>query len=646
MISVDNQQLLQKKFPAIYKGLMEWQQASQSRYDFQVKGSKKNDPTLAINRDGKEQFINSAYDPEKEAMRWAEQFEQLEEYDHVFFYGIGLGYHVKAFTDKFPQLSYSMYEPFPEVFELAAQHTSLSPLLRDRCKHLFVEFVENQQILEMLSVFSKGLRDKVLLIHLPSYERLFPEKVNVFLEQFQLAVRGYRSNLHTNLGFQKLWTLNSIQNFKHVLKTPNVLEDIDRQHFQNKPAVIVSAGPSLEDEIERLKQIKANKMAYIFSVGSANKVLIANGIYPDAVLTYDPQMINENVFKEIIEQKLDIPMIYGSSVGYTTVEKYPGRKLHMLTSQDSISANFLKKQDAKPIRIVLDAPSIAVLAIQLMSQLGCNPLILAGQNLSFRNNQFYAKGISYEGRSTELTEKDKRSILYVNDVNGNKVETTSSYISMKKQIEMYIQKFCQRTEVLNTTNGGAHIEGSTFVPLQQIMDERLKENAVDSSWINHTGNQYSIQFLAEKQEDLKREAAAFEEIFKKMTAILSQMEQLAKGTDEVAIKRSFQTLDKHFKKLQKNKFYSMILAPMNRVQFGLAMDKIKEVKFDQDVFNKAETISKEVGRFLWDCRTSHKQFMPFIQNLFATVEQHIHPPVEENEGAIAELTHENERGAL
>ncbi len=73
--------------------------------------------------------------------------------------------------------------------------------------------------------------------------------------------------------------------------------------------------------------------------------MIYHDIYPDAATTYDPGKFNHNVFTKIKEEGIaDIPMIFGSSVGYETIMNYPGNKYHMITSQDTVSAYYLKKQ--------------------------------------------------------------------------------------------------------------------------------------------------------------------------------------------------------------------------------------------------------------------------------------------------------------
>jgi Uncharacterized protein conserved in bacteria len=111
-------------------------------------------------------------------------------------------------------------------------------------------------------------------------------------------VKNQRSALSVNYAFKKRWIINSVNNFKTVLTTPNILTD-NRGQFRDKTAILVSAGPSLDYEIEYLKYIKSNHLAFIFSVGTSINTLIHHGIYPDVMTTYDPTETYRLVFNNI-----------------------------------------------------------------------------------------------------------------------------------------------------------------------------------------------------------------------------------------------------------------------------------------------------------------------------------------------------------
>ncbi len=156
-----------------------------------------------------------------------------------------------------------------------------------------------------------------------------------------------------------------------------------------------------------LKKIRKENSAYIFAVGSAINILIKNDVYPHATLSYDPgntQHLNHDILRE--RDIKTVPLIYGTTVSEKTVNTYPGKKLHLITSQDTTAKYYIEPD---PTQVIHDAPSIAVIALQLILKLGMGPVIFVGQNLAYRDNKWYAEGQrkGYEKLKSESSEKNR-----------------------------------------------------------------------------------------------------------------------------------------------------------------------------------------------------------------------------------------------
>lgn len=606
MILVDNINYLRKYHRLIREQLKIVEEFRDN--DIHVTSSKIGAPTLVIERDGKELYIHSKYDPLKEAEALVEKYvEEINDFQHLFFYGIGLGYHIEAFIKKFPKMNFSIYEPNINILYQYLCNRPMFELPNNRLKHFFVE-TETENVSIFLNRFTENISENVLFIALPSYERIFEENYKVFFEEFQKSLRLKRSGFHTNYSFQKLWIFNSFKNFPKVVKSSNVIYDVPKDTFFNKPAILVAAGPSLEEEIENLKEIKEKGLAYIFSIGSANKVLIANGIYPDAVTSYDPGLNNRLVFEEIRNKNIDsIPLIFGSSVGYSTIEDYPGKLLHMITSQDTVSKNFLRLNNGESVRTIQDAPSIAVLTMQLLAKLKCNPIILVGQNLAYKNNQHYASGISYQNRPTEMTDADQEGVLYTDDVNGKKVKTKIAWIQARKQIEYYISQINKVVTVYNTTKDGAKIEGTSYRELAELMDEELKTTVVNDIWHeNCENNNYDTDYLEEKLKETEKEFERYLKLFKNVVVMLQRLQQLKDTNNVKDIERCIKQLDREYKVFKQNLIFKDYIAPVLRVELDIALKKINNNKFEKNINKKANTIVKELGNILKKCKENYE----------------------------------------
>ncbi|HHY21668.1 MAG TPA: DUF115 domain-containing protein, partial [Bacilli bacterium] len=393
--------------------------------------------------------------------------------------------------------------------------------------------------------------------------------------------------------------------FPEVVQTPNFLQDVDRKYFEGKPALIVAAGPSLNDEIEHIRKIKEQGLAYIFTVGSAINSLVHAGIYPDAAFTYDPTEKNQIVFEKLKEENItEIPLVFGSSVGYETLQNHPSeKKFHMITSQDTISPYYLVSKGSEPIEGVYDAPSIAVVTLQALFRIGCSPIVLVGQNLGYKEDSRYAEGISY---ATKVNEAEKK--LTVESVDGTTIYTNESFLRMKHQLESYIARI-PNGQVINTTKHGAKIEGATFQPLNEVMDSSFKEGTVTDSWLDAKPS-YSHSHVAVKVEEMERATEQFESLLSQLVEGIVRMEQLAETMQAKELIKLFDKFDQAFGRFQQNKFYEVVLKPMVRVQADLTHKKVQSIRFNNDPVAKSAALVQAIGPFLYECQQDAKMIAP------------------------------------
>jgi len=592
----ENKDILQKAYPHVWNRLKLLEDNEQN-FSIHIEETRQGNKTLWTEKDGKKVYIHSKYNPIREAETIVEEYEDIEPNTTVIFYGTGLGYHIDLFLKKHPHVSYYIYEPIPEMLYMYLSYNSLTKLPSLNLKDIILGDDE-----ETIRSFLKNLIDKTsgefIQISLNSHKNIFAEEYNKFVELFKQTLKDKKSSIGTNLAFQERWIINSMKNFKEVLSTPNILLE-KKGAFKGKPAILVAAGPSLNEEIENIRYIKENKLAYIFSVGSAINTLIYHGIYPDAACTYDPTVNNQKVFAKVKESNIkDIPMIFGSSVGYETLIDYPGDKYHMITSQDTVSSYYLKNKDGNPIYIVQDAPSIAVVTLQLLYELGFDPIILVGQNLAYRGKERHSEGVYY---SREVTEEEMARGIWVKDVNGNEVLTNESFNSMRQQMEMYI-KALPSMRVINTTKGGAHIEGTSFMELRKVIDEHLKEQVVEENWLDGNKTQYDKEYLKSQSEKMDR---AYKRAFKLMDEycdILDKIEKLIEKEKFNSAEKMYIELDKALRKIEHNDFFKVFILPMNRVQYKHLADSIDSLNEIKDPFEKGRRIVESFRNFVDLCR--------------------------------------------
>lgn len=611
MILVDNIVFMKQRFPLVWDAYCETE-AGQDGTLVAIQPSRVQDfPTLCVNREGRSLYLHSRYDPQREAQSIVENIN-ADGYEHVIFYGTGLGYHIQAFLNKYPHMSYSIYEPVPEVFNA---YLSLFDLraLPQRGLHEIVVETSPADARAFLERTITRVQKNILFLDLPSYRNIFAAQYEAFLKLFREIVVNRRSSLAVEYTFEKRWVLNSLKNFKYVIETPNIL--VERAgYFKGKPAILVAAGPSLDYEIENLRYIKENNLAYIFSVGSAVNSLLAAGIYPHAQCTYDPGPENQRkVFARITEEKItDIPLIFGSSVGFEVLENYPGNiKLHMITSQDTVSSYLLKLDHEAQLDVVLDSPSIAVVTLQLLYKLGFDPIILVGQNLAYMDNRHYAGGIDY----AEEMEAKREGLIKVKDVEGNDTYTSQGFNQMRLSMEHYIS-LMDGTTVINTTRGGASIAGTVFKYLDKLLaDNFFRERVVEPEWYNIPVTSYDREHLKKRYGRFKKDYEELEPDLKAALEVLNEINDIKEKRSYNQLERSLGRLDKAFKKLRNNQVFKIIIQPMNRVAVEMLAAQIPLIKFEPDPDRKAGKVVDYYSRVVLGSLHDMQLIAPVIAEL-------------------------------
>lgn len=615
MIQVDNIVFMKENFPLVWDAYRE-AEGKQDSFLVEIMPSRQEGcPTLCFHGEERDTFLHSRYNPLREAQTIVNSYEEVEEYEHVIFYGTGLGYHLIEFLERYPHLSFSIYEPVPEVFAVFLAHNELKNLPVRRMHEIMVETSPGDAQAFLHRTIAHKQKN-ILFMDLPSYRTAFSEKSQSFIKLFKEIVSSRRVSLATDFAFEKRWIVNSLLNFKEVLNTPNILVEC-AGWFKDKPAILVSAGPSLDYEIENLRYIKENGLAYIFSVGSAVNSLINAGIHPHAQCTYDPTTGNqEKVFARITEEGItDIPLIFGSSVGYEVLENYPGKtKLHMITSQDTVSSYLLKLDDGTQLDGVMDAPSIAVVTLQLLYKLGFNPIVLVGQNLAFGDNRLYASGIDY-WQGANLDSQAKEGLIKVIDVEGNEIYTNPSFNRMRLNIEYFIRSM-DGTKIINTTRNGANIEGTEFRYLDEMLANNFfNEDIVKSDWYGAPVTDYDKEYLNKRVERLKK---GFKELSSDLRGVLKVLKEINDEKEKRNYKqlgKCWPRLDSAFKRVKNNQFFHTVIQPMNRVTYEMLINQIPVIRFESNPIHKAELVVNLYGRIMHDSLIDVDLIAPIMTSL-------------------------------
>lgn len=144
--------------------------------------------------------------------------------------------------------------------------------------------------------------------------------------------------------------------------------------FAGKPAVCVSTGPSLERNIHLLKDVQDKII--IIAVAQALRPLLAYDIRPDFICTVDFGIVNASHFEGLYDES--IPLVTINKTYAPLLKAYKGPKfISAGTYAEGSTHSVLNEMGELP-----QGGSVAHMVFGLAAVLGCNPIILIGQNLA------------------------------------------------------------------------------------------------------------------------------------------------------------------------------------------------------------------------------------------------------------------------
>ena len=420
-------------------------------------------------KNGKSIFLHSAYDPEKEANALINEIkkETEKDLDLVFIFGIGAGYLINAF--KKLNINIAVIEPSIKFFNLLIDNFKLDKILEDNITF----FIGRDDIEDIEKFISLTNTKKVKFFITRSYATLFNEEALFYQSKVLSIVDKKIININTISRFDKLWAYNIASNVAKISTHYGVNKFFDK--YKNIPAIIVSAGPSLEKNIRKLKEIKNKTL--IIAVDTAMKPLFSHNISPHFIITIDPQKKNSKYFRNVNFK--ESVLIAESSVDKEAIDSFNGA-IYFINSIFPLAKYFMEELGDRGD--ITTGGSVSTAAYDFAIRIGANPIIMVGLDLSFPNYQTHIKGSYHEENFfTEIYKLDSYdSRIYKVLIAGNLREEKNIYnekVWTDSRFDMYknwYEEQCEKNNKIkfyNATEGGIIINGMENIKLEELIEK-------------------------------------------------------------------------------------------------------------------------------------------------------------------------------
>lgn len=439
----------------------------------------------------KQQFY--FYDQEDPMKDVSEQLGQLKLKNAkiAVFLGFGLGYEVSYFAGNMATslgtAKILIIERDLELFKTALHMFNYTPMMGDKNIKLVVGEAEE----DLFPIFAEFFRKDSAVMYLKAMKPMYhTSSLRLHKDYYLKAMKVLRESGLYALHFfgncpedSLIGVENMLDNIKEIVSHPGI--NLLYQKFAGKPAVVVSTGPSLNKNKHLLKGIEDK--ALLIAADASLRIMMDMGVKPHLVTSLERVESTARLLEGFNPDEVEDVYLAACPVVHPMMyELYSGPRIICYRNFDHFRWVGVEKG-------ILDIKqSAGNMAFKLAEALGCNPIILIGQDLAFsRDGKTHASGTVY-GENQET-----QNILEVMGNDGMPIKTDFMWNEFRKAYEIDVAGFSGRC--VNSTEGGAYIKGTEIMTFQQAIDLFINEDFYPRKIIDQAIGQFSSD---SKKEDI------------------------------------------------------------------------------------------------------------------------------------------------
>jgi len=392
-----------------------------------------------------------------------------------------------------------------------------------------------QAALTSMSLFGRTTVSHGYTASDPGYLELMRE-LKVWAGQKELEIRSEANGAKTNLE-------NLFGNFPVYLRSAGL--DQFAGTFKGVPGVLVCAGPSLQRNIEVLKQYSGKVV--VLAVSSALRRVMQSGIEVHATNVVDYSHLSQRYFKDLPG---DAPPLFAHPrCNMTVLDGYSGE---VVTSDDELYQAFEIPGVVPHGGFRYGGNNVAHFGHQILRALGCNPVVYCGLDLAYSFHTTHVPGgaihdewAASSGRFSSLEFQELMFLTAglsdkhaVKDPYGTTIYTDELLESAGLHFEEFLST--ERVEypetvTINCTEGGRVIAGIENRSLASVMAEYAVPGGVDTTAFNrvleraHTGVDARLKAGREVLRKLERDLVDIAPMIEEVRTIIDKALERMKG---------------------------------------------------------------------------------------------------------------------
>ena len=291
----------------------------------------------------------------------------------------------------------------------------------------------------------------------PGLLQKFPSQTEGAKAVAKQIVRGARANQEARKRFAGGYLLNTLTNLPVLASEADAAALTDL--FTGIPAIVVGAGPSLDENLPALHQLQDR--ALLVAVDTAVRPLLAAGIHPHVVVSVDPSDTNARHLNDLPDVR-GLWFVGEGSLAPSVFPQFVGRTfIYKVSNHDPWP--WLAEHGADRAKLQTWG-SVLTTAFDVARQAGCDPIVFAGSDLAYTDGLQYCRNTIYEADWSPFPTNAERAAEFAKylqtkphvthlDIRGQQVTTAPHFIQFRDWIVAQADSLAQR-RVINATGAG------------------------------------------------------------------------------------------------------------------------------------------------------------------------------------------------
>lgn len=506
--------------------------------------------------------------------------------DLAVFLGFGLSYEVHEYIRNCPSARILIIERDPELLKTTFSTINCTDLINSAniyfagCEDIrmsypvifnFFNITANMYYLKAINVVEQPLSFAVNKDYYLNSLKMVKEAINQVLL------------LYGNDPYDSLLGIKyTLRNIPIIIDYPGIsdLKDV----FKGKPGIVVASGPSLNKNVKLLDGLR--EKAVICAADGSVKILKHHGLAPAHLVTSLERVIATSYLFEGLTEE-DVKDSYLAACPVVVPETYanfPGEKIIVYRNFATFEWLDIKKG-------ILDiGPSAGNMAFKVLEYLGCDPIIMIGQDLAYTDDLVsHAEGFHYGSDKVE----NNNNIIEVEGNYQEKVKTNSVYKQFLLHYERDIATY--KGTAINATEGGAKIHGTEIMTFQEAIDKYIKDEIDTTATIKKHLKHIKYKEKEKQIKETLKKLYHAKNVCDKVTAICSEglekcavVEEILRRTDVnpkdddlTTYKKNMQLIGEIPQRFATKDFYLILMHYVQSIYIKVLQD-INSIKYKQD----------------------------------------------------------------